>query len=211
MVKIRGNLYYSTETCRVCGLKLPGMPFCRLTGTCARCAISILSRDKCEICPSRDECEQAVRGLDFISRFEQSAIALVPDLASLLIEYVSSLLRELNTSSPDAKAELFVKVFLSVTSTLTLSNSVPLWVQAVFKPETIRAVSKTPLDVILLPGDVERALEDYGRALRTDPEFVKNLFRFLLAHYVLRYREKSFLEYLRETFSDSVVEALRRG
>ena len=211
MSKPRGNMYYSNDTCKSCGLRLPEMPFCKLTGTCVRCARKMLSSDKCMSCPSREECDHAIRGLEFLQNLEYTAIAVIPDLASVLIEYVSSKLSELGESNPDLKAEHLVRVFLALTSTLTLTRDIAQWLRIVFKPRTIRLIVNTPIDILTLPEEIDKALDEYSRSLNVPPDFIKNLFKFLLAHYMFRYRGRPISEFILETFSDLVVKALREG
>ncbi len=184
------------------------MPFCKLTGTCVRCARELLSNEYCRECPSRDECEYALRGLEFIRNFEFAAIAVIPDLATVLIDYISSKLREVGDAEPDVKAESLVRIFLAITSTLTLTQDITAWMRVVFKPETIRAILSTSLNLIVLPRNVERALEEYANSIRVASDFLKNLFKFLLTHYITRYRDKPFVKFVQDTFSDLVVYAL---
>jgi len=209
MVKQKGNIYYADETCPSCGFRVPNMPFCRLTGTCVRCARERLrGSDVCEKCASRAECDEAIRGLEFIKMIEQGAIAVIPDLASVLFEYTCRQLERYAVAKAEEVAEVLVRTFLAVTSTLLIVRDVPTWLRAVLKPTAIRAITMTPIDVIELAEPVKQALQEYGMTLGVDGVFLANFYKFLRVRFLTQYRTRGVAAFLQDTFTDTVLKAL---
>ncbi len=202
-------LYYASTPCTSCGIYMPDLPFCRLTGTCVKCAREKLPPDKCNACPDKDECERALRGLEIFREIEYNLSIVIPDLASVLIEELNNIFEENNIDNPQEKAEQITKIYLAITSTLIKhKGEIPQWLTTVFKPEAIRSLLKLPLNIIKFSDIVESALDEYAARIGIDSTFIKNLLKFLIIRYLSLFRYRSIEEFIKQTFSDVVCRAL---
>jgi len=191
---------------------MPNMPFCRLTGTCVRCAREKLDKTICEKCPDKEECDKAIHGLSLLKLIEERISMILPDLVSLLQEEVENVLKTYSVPNPEEISKKLVQLYMAITSTLLRGKERPAeWLITVLRPEAIRSLTRLPLDFLKLSDTAEQALDEYASYLGVDSTLIRNLLKFMLIRYILLFKNRGFEEFLRSTFTEIVVKAFEQS
>lgn len=217
----KGNLYrVNDDYCRSCGLKLPDLPMCRITGTCIKCARQKLSRKVCEKCPDKKICDLELRGIEIYLDYERKIsliiIDLVPTIKDWIKEIVSKYIKIPNQIIEEISEKL-TKTYLATTITLTNVKDPRIWLLKIFKPSTIKDIARTNIDVIKLSETLEYALKDYCTLIEVDENtcnIIKNILRYLVIKLITKLQtckiiENVFNEYLSELFNNQVINLIR--
>ena len=148
-IRISRGIY----TCPSCGLTLPGLETCSMTGLCLECSRARLG-SVCDTCPERDRCDAAIRGLRLIRRLEPGLDAFV-DVSRALIDVAKRAL------PGDAAVDAAVGFMRALSGFLAVVSSgedpreaLVAWIRAVFTQYGAERAADAPL--VIDPGEVSR-------------------------------------------------------
>ncbi len=154
-------LYKLTNTpCPNCGLYLPDLDACRLTGTCIICARTIL-KEKCNVCEDKNVCDILHEGLIFYKNLEERASDLIVDISKLLNSEISRIFRKLGLNVDDYTVEILTRIYLSAVALLIkMRGNITKWIISILSPETIKLIPKISIDVIDVDEKLKFALRE---------------------------------------------------
>ncbi len=197
------RLYKVDMRCPQCGISMPKLPMCKLTGTCVECARKILTKEICNTCPNKNECDLEIRGIEIFKQFEQKLSIILPDLVEVLKEEVENILRILGKNADENNIELFVKTLISIINSLSLSKDFGKWLLSIFNVETVKWLLKTSLTIIKISDKCKCALVEYSNLLGVDYNVVENIVKMLVIRFVMF--NCNAIEFIHKTFRKEIV------
>jgi len=197
------RLYRVDTRCPQCGISMPKLPMCRLTGTCIQCARSMLSNDVCDKCPDRDLCSVELRGLNYFKEIEQKISIILPDFLEVFRDEIIELCKTSNKRINIEDIENFVRVVVTILNTLHIVKDISKWLVMVFKPEVIRWIIKAPLELINFSNKFRSALREYSLMLEVDYKIVENIVKLLTLRFISY--SKNIKDFIYSTFKTEIA------
>lgn len=174
------------HTCPNCGLTLPGLETCSLTGLCLECSRARLG-PTCDDCPERSRCDMAIRGLRLIRKLEPGLDAFV-EVSRALIDVAKRVL------PGDVAIDVAVGFMKALSGYLAVVSdgadpveAFVAWLRTALTQIGAEKMAAAPL--IVDPGDVEKYFAYLCRRYRCEQTYrqLATLFASLLSAASLDY------------------------